>query len=201
VQQARPEAEGRRSAGIILVAVAGFAALMANWTWPTFRFASPVANTSVLLVGFLLPWLAAWYAVRLPHRWAQILVLMGLLPLLLYTSFFGFFASMHLASVVESGEDTSFQLLERAPYNGSHVAIYRTNGGATTSFGISVRHERKLLPGLLLVRQLGGFYPASEAVYEFPSTEQIRVSVGAYREDSPDSAGTRVFDLKPYVYF
>lgn len=36
---------------------------------------------------------------------------------------------------------------------------YQTNGGATTSYGMIVRQELQILPGILIVRQLADEYP------------------------------------------
>lgn len=73
------------------------------------------------------------------------------------------------------------------------------NGGATTDFGVVVRQERTIFPGILLVRDLDEFYPCHSI--ELAATEKgVRaqngrsdcISFGDRRRDYP---------LKPFVYF
>ena len=49
--------------------------------------------------------------------------------------------------------DYSFERRQSVPTDVGAIAVYRTNGGATTAFGIVVRQECRVLPGVVLVRQ------------------------------------------------
>jgi hypothetical protein len=49
--------------------------------------------------------------------------------------------------------------IAEVPGADSSVRMYRINGGATTAYGIVIRQERSVLPGLLLVRNVDTFYP------------------------------------------
>jgi hypothetical protein len=178
-----------------------YALVIANWTWPIIRFTSPTLNALVLLAAFVLPWIALVCATRFPSLWARGAAMVVLAPLLLYTAFFGFFLVLNLVDLVKDGRDPSFAPLAAVAMDGYRVGLYRTNGGATTSFGVAVRQERQLAPGLLLVRQLHGFYPASEARYEVLARDRIRVSVPEYTPDRPETAESRVYRLNPRVYF
>jgi hypothetical protein len=45
-----------------------------------------------------------------------------------------------------------------------------------TSFGIVVRHECTVLPGVLIVRNVASAYPAAEASIELVSSHQARIA-------------------------
>jgi hypothetical protein len=79
------------------------------------------------------------------------------------------------------------------PMRGYSVEIVRTNSGAMSSYGIEVRQERQLLPGVRLVRAMGGFYPAYQATFNVIGPDTVQVSVPAYMADRPRTAGTRTF--------
>ena len=59
--------------------------------------------------------------------------------------------------------------------NGTQVVAYRTDGGATTDFGIVVRQQRRLMPGLLVVRDLYSEYDAHDARLEVAGPAAVRV--------------------------
>lgn len=77
-----------------------------------------------------------------------------------------------------------------------HLAIYRTNGGATTSFGIAVRQECRILPGLLRVRDVWDAYPAYEVRTQVLAPDRVQFSSPAYGDRPPGEIVEEV-SLKP----
>ncbi|GAB6180359.1 hypothetical protein JCM14036_16780 [Desulfotomaculum defluvii] len=69
----------------------------------------------------------------------------------------------------------------------SFITAYQTNGGATTACGIVVRQEKKIFPGILLVKQLYKEYPREDILIK-------RVS------DNVIEFGEKRFVLKRNVY-
>ena len=47
-----------------------------------------------------------------------------------------------------------YEVVDAVRLQRSRVVAYRTNGGATTDFGIRITHEMPVLPGVILVRDL-----------------------------------------------
>ncbi len=83
------------------------------------------------------------------------------------------------------------------PDGGSMVA-YRTNGGATTDFGVVVRQERQLLPGVRLVRT------ALEEDHADDVTDLATAGLGTVRvtltPTQQTMAITRELDVRILVY-
>lgn len=59
-----------------------------------------------------------------------------------------FVVSFLSPEVLTSNKDFSFEHLRTELVHEKNFAIYRTNGGATTGFGIVVRQEKRIIPGL-----------------------------------------------------
>jgi len=47
----------------------------------------------------------------------------------------------------------SFECINEIPYGGDKIRVYRYNGGATMDYGIIVRKENSIVPGLMLTNQ------------------------------------------------
>lgn len=178
-----------------------FLAMVANWRFEVLRFTSPSLNALALLAGLALPVIALVIAAdRLtgPRRVAAFALL---LPPVVYSLFCGLFVTMNLLSIIGVGTDPSFESLGAVAVEGGRVGVYRTNCGATCNFGVAVRHERPLLPGVLLVRRLRGFYPAGAASFEALGPRTVRVTVPQSGRRSGDGVRSRVYVVEPYVYF
>ncbi|MGV8147280.1 MAG: hypothetical protein ACLKAK_10265 [Alkaliphilus sp.] len=57
---------------------------------------------------------------------------------------------------VRNVDAIGFSITEYVQVGESRVIVNRTDGGATTSLGIIVRHEKEILPGILLARNFIG---------------------------------------------
>jgi hypothetical protein len=75
------------------------------------------------------------------------------------------------------------------------VVVYRTDGGATTSFGIVVRLQCTLIPGVLVVRELENRYPALEGRVEQLDSAKVRIIIPSYRDDGTPPPVDRTVDL------
>jgi hypothetical protein len=158
------------------------------------RFESPSLNYgTVIVLAVAIPCLLFWLGISLRSiAWRWIVGLLAFvlsLPITLFT----IFALMELRQITEDGIDDGF--LQISQLQGAHSALvlYRTNGGATTSFGIVLRRERLLIPGLKLVTVLHASYPAYDATLELLPSGSTRLTVAPYR-----SGGTgEVHEIPP----
>jgi hypothetical protein len=66
-----------------------------------------------------------------------------------------------MAFAYKNGRDLSFDQFAETPWRGSHVRLYRIDCGATTDYGVVIRQELNLFPGVQLVRRLDTFYPCA----------------------------------------
>jgi hypothetical protein len=130
-----------------------------------------------VVIGLALsaPCLVVWLAVTLLERsdwWRRALSVVAFfvsIPLLLLASLFS------LAVVGTSVQAIGSLKSEHAAY-----CIYRTDGGAMTSFGIVLKREHSIVPGLKLVTIVRNYYPASDATLERLPSGLFRLTVAPY---------------------
>jgi hypothetical protein len=61
--------------------------------------------------------------------------------------------------------DPGFDPVLRQRNGSSDLVLYRTNCGATCSYGLVLRQERRIVPGLRIARRLADWYPAYTATH------------------------------------
>jgi hypothetical protein len=184
---------------LIVIFLLAWLAVVVNEWFPVLRLESPTYNAMAVLGAYALPWLALILAVWRLYRWRRIATLLALGIPIAYTLIFGPMVVMHLMKVrSDHGRDRSFQRVAAVPVDGGgRIAIYRSDCGLPCgNEGIAVRHERRLLRGLLLVRRLDGFEGAHDARHDVIGPRRVRVSI-----QGPGPARSRVYDVKPWVYF
>jgi len=95
--------------------------------------------------------------------------------------------------------DRSFERQNAIPTPFGLVALYVTNGGATTAFGIIVRQECRVLPGVLIVRELADEYPADKAALDMPRPGFVRI---VFQDSSlePPVTNERTFRLRHFCW-
>jgi hypothetical protein len=163
-----------------LAAIVCFAVIQANWHYPVLRLGSASLNHLFLLLSFPLPWLAAGAFLYLPKVWDRAVATLFLLPALAYSAFFAPCTAIDTAITIREGYDSGFQPISTVPMGGYRVTIFRTNCGATCSYGIALRQERRLVPGVFLVRRLEGFYPAYDATHRVVGRDSLVVNDRLY---------------------
>jgi hypothetical protein len=102
---------------------------------------------------FLLPCVLAVLAFFITKRLVfRLLLILPLIPLILCSLLLGMLALFPLSDVVSRGVDYSFERLHWVQIDGSKIMVYRTKGAK--HLGIVARHERLIIPGILLVSYL-----------------------------------------------
>jgi len=144
----------------------------------SFQFANYAAFAFAQLIPFRIIHLAGMRSGW--HRWRALVIGVLLAPLALSM---GCGAAACAALAVPA--DPSFERRQSVPTDYGVVAVYRTNGGAMTSFGIVVRQECRVLPGLWLVRPIANEYPADEAIVDWQKPGSVRISFKDNREKQP----------------
>ncbi len=94
-----------------------------------------------------------------------------------------------------TGIDASLEKIDNIDMKYSNVSIYRTNGGATTDFGIVVRQEKNIFPGIVLVKDLYNKYHMVEASSQVIDEDTIFITITVQQTDEKE------FTLKRFVYF
>ena len=125
----------------------------------------------LLLVPFSLLWLGnktkGFWGVMIVFIFSGSFILSGIIALLTSANI----------SIDENGKDLGFEKISELRTDSNYYRLYRTNGGATTSFGLALRKEKPLLAGLKLVTPLKGLYPASKGRLEKLTSETARLIV------------------------
>ena len=186
---ARRGAPGRWLALLGVVFVIG----AANALVPVLRFDSQTANWAGACVLFLMPLFAPVLVLRLQaRRLFRILGVVGLTPLIAASLLLALVSGSCLHQAQSKGTDSSFETLARLPLEGSRVTAYLSNTGSMGSLTVFVRHEKTLVPGILLVRNVYGRFGAREATLTAvgPLTVEVRT----------DGVPT-ILTLRRFVYF
>jgi hypothetical protein len=166
---------------------------------PIIRLKWPVANEILgLALGLCLPWLTVVAIFRIGRWWSKTIALIAVFPLLLYSALILLGSAMN-GFAYKNGRDLSFDLFAETHWKGSEVRFYRTNGGATTDFGVVIRQERGLIPGVVLVRHLDHFYPCYSLDAE---STNVGIAVNNGRSECRGfQEQRRDYRLKPFLYF
>ena len=165
----------------------------ANALFPVLRFDSQAANWAAACVLFSTPLVAPVFLLRLEgRRLFRILGCVGLTPLIAASLLLALVSGSCLQQTQSKGTDPSFQTLARLPLEGSRVTAYLSNSGSMGSLTVFVRHEKTLVPGLLLVRSVLGRHGAREATLRAVGPLDVEVRV--------DGGAPTVIALRRFVY-
>jgi hypothetical protein len=189
----------RARMGMLSLAVVGTAVFLWQLRHPFLRFAWAPANELVgLPLALGLPWLADVTLYRVRARWARVTAVVCAVPLLLYSVIVAL-GIIITGSSYKDGRDLTFDEFAEAAWMDSSVRLYRTDGGATTNLGVVIRQERKLVPGILLVRTLDSFYPCESLDI---ATNATGIRLHDPNADCQSFGGaSRDYKLKPFLYF
>jgi hypothetical protein len=168
---------------IALVASAAGLFLLLGGNLPL-RFAYAPLNY-LAYAAFLLSIPATIFALSLAAsmRWLKILGIVMAALAFLPTGLLSLFATLQMAEAAVKGKDLSFEQLAELKGRSTTFRVYRSNGGATTDFGVVLRQERTILPGLKYVRIIHSRYHAKEASLVSSSDGKGRLTIEPYGEN------------------
>jgi hypothetical protein len=91
----------------------------------------------------------------------------------------GIFAYTDANKIAQSKIDYSFEKVDEIQHDNKYFRLYRTNGGATTSFGLVLREESKDFLGLKVVNRVFSKYKASEGAMKIVD-QNIELEIQPY---------------------
>jgi len=110
-------------------------------------------------------------------------------------------AGLQVASMRAAQFDPSFEQRLRQPTPHGDLVLYRTNCGAMCPYGLVLRQERRVLPGLRLARRLASWNPADSATLTVFSPDSVRVELAPYGsrrlQASVEDVGLRTWLIVP----
>ncbi|MCP5326463.1 MAG: hypothetical protein H7A09_09105 [Oceanospirillaceae bacterium] len=140
-----------------------------NWIgWPyQIRFNYPPLNGFIFaLLCILFPLSMFLAAISVRNKSIKIAGAVLSIFLSLPLGFLALFACFDAKLIMEEGSDNSMQLLDQASIPSGTFRLYRTDCGATCSFGLLLRKEIDTPIGIKLVRTEWSIYKQSEAGLE-----------------------------------
>ena len=152
--------------------ITAYGAILFNVVVPIVRLTVSEANLAALFLAQLLP-VGAFIVAFIGWRGLRrVVAVLASVPLLLMAVP----GAMILPVGAFMGAGLEDERLQTIATGWSRVTVYRTNGGATTAFGITVRQECPVLPGVLVVHQLAHEYPAHDVAVQFLEPRHVRLS-------------------------
>jgi hypothetical protein len=166
---------------------------------PVIRFYWPIVNAG-LWFGLMLalPWLADLLLYRLGTPSARVASIAVAVSLVIYSCCLLPFALLTAVSI-RLDRDLSFDRFSEMPWKGSTVRLYRLDGGATTDYGVLIRHELAILPGVYVVRNLDSFYHCYSINLAATKTGVRADAKGCYCTEFTDRQ--RNYRLQRFIYF
>ena len=134
---------------------------------PQLRFQyAPLNYWVASALAFALPVSVLWLCVRVSSRATRVALALAAAVMALPCAIFVFFS---LLTAPTSGVDASFEKISQIQNGRLAFRLYRTNCGATCSFGLVLRREIDLPLGLKLVTALWGKDREDQAVVRLDS--------------------------------
>jgi hypothetical protein len=187
--------------GVKLVILLSIASVIFLWQvgHPIIRFSSPILNDFVgHFIALVLPWFAALAVLRIRRRLPRLFTITAALFLLCYSLAVILSSAMAYFSY-ENGHDLGFEQFENIGWKGSSVRLYRTDGGATTDYGVVIRQERNVLPGIMLIRPIDTFYHCYSLSATSTETGILVTDQHSECRGFPDQH--REYTLRSHLYF
>jgi len=183
---------------LVVIHVLGYA----NWVYGPLRFTSPLANHLLMFLVFGLPLVLLVLVCGIRRLAVRLGACVILLPWVLWCSLCQMVTTLSTRDIIRNGADSSFEYLRSTSLGRSRVSVYRTNGGATTDWGVTYRHELTFFPGIQIVRELEGFYHCYDGSAERAGDLAVHVSCTQSTETNGrvPPRPTRI-ELRPHVLF
>ena len=137
-----------------------------NFISPLIRFENQLSNLIFMVIILLIPFLLTICGFFLENLFVKIIsiIIEGLISIIAFA--FIFIILINIGSTIEAGYNPGFEKIKSYQAEKYEVNTYRSNGGATTSYGIAIRQEKKILLGIILVRVIYREYPRYDIEYE-----------------------------------
>ena len=117
-----------------------------NFFFPVIRLQYQVANQIFGLLLLFIPWVLVVNGFFFRRMLVKIInVVILIIPCLI--------ALPYAFLITFMSSQGAFMPIHHLNLESFSVMAYRTNGGATTDFGVVVRQEKEIVPGVLLVKQ------------------------------------------------
>jgi ABC-type transport system involved in multi-copper enzyme maturation permease subunit len=164
-----------------------------NLFFPGLRFEYGLLNYLVYSVVYIsIPVLLFLIGASSTRYWAQVIIIIIAIITALPTGVISYNALSRAYKIVSTGSDQSLYLLASVEHAGSNYRLYRTNHNPLKAYGLILRKETHLLPGLKYVKQINGFYGTREGTITIKSNGYGQVVTTPYHS----SVKVQVYEFK-----
>lgn len=160
-----------------------------NLVYEVLRFSFEPLNYIFFLVILCIPLLLLVMSFRLRRTSWKVLIIPCLLPLLLVSAGLVVFTMMVIPDVIKEGQPAFRRRVRTVPSDHYNLGIYYSDAVVT------IRQERGLLPGILLVRWVY-LTPGYDVQVEVVDADRIKVTSII----DPAESGGKILTLKRFVY-
>ena len=168
-------------------------AIAASWSWhPTLRFDDQWRNYAGFIALTISIPISTCFLAFCFTGYDRFVAFAFAAGCALFLGFIAERAAHEMTEIRRTGVDSGFERIRELESDGTFYRLYRTNGGATTSYGLELRKERGFLPGIKLVSQLVRFYPAYDGTLEMVTPTRARLVVAPYEK----SGAGQVYEFK-----
>ncbi|MGF7400489.1 hypothetical protein PQ744_08815 [Thermoanaerobacterium thermosaccharolyticum] len=156
-----------------------------DYFYPFIRFKSLKLNDIFSLCIQIIPLILLINGFRFKHISAKIAnSAVSIILIVISTTI----AAIMLFATITLNVNEAFMPIHDIKFDSSSVVVYRTNFGATTDYGITVRQEKEIIKGVLLVKNL----VRKDHVYD--------ISVKKLSDNAVEVMGKKIY-IKRNVYF
>lgn len=118
-------------------------------------FENPIVNLRLILAIYFIFILLLINSFLLKQIWAKVISAVSFGFFCLLGSVVVLFTLSEIDNIKRNGgKDLGFQCINEINFDNTKIKAYRTNGGATTDFGIVVREEKNLFFGILFTNTI-----------------------------------------------
>lgn len=147
------------------------------------RFSEQASNyLFVIILCYLLPVSSALWGLSRPTINLKIIGITVCLCISILCFITHFFANSSYEDVKERGVDYSFEVMQEKHITGRDYVLYRTNGGATTSYGLVLREEIPFLSNFKFIHILHRKYKASVGELSTLDSGTLILTIQPYSE-------------------
>ncbi len=142
------------------------------------RFQTTLFN--YLFVLFLLVALLLLSYKKLSKVKSLFFKIFGFVIHLLFGIFILFFSLTSTYGVLKNKTDPSFEMIKEIVAGNRYFRLYRTNEGATTSYGLVLREEHNLPFGLKTIKIIFSKYKVYDATIKLISPNKLKINIKPY---------------------
>ena len=174
------------SQGLLVVLIACLLLISAlaqvNLWKPYLRLDNVRLNYMSMLLLLSLPVVCIILAFRFPPGIVRLFCVSASAPVALWAAWPLLWAFVLTPIVLLRGTDPSFERIHETRVGVYRIAAFRADHGGMTSFNIAIRQERVVLPGLLVVKAIGGAGATHDAQVHVIDPRRVEVEYAWYPE-------------------